>query len=627
MRPLSALRRSLFPLAAWGVFPLAATLWLPCHFVSGTSGADFGVALGAFAFCVWASWRAVRRAAGGRFGVSLSEAGVGLCLLLLLLADARSGAPSQGVWIDLAACTGLFVAWRRVWAVRARPAMAFAAGLAAVYVAEWLWAAFQAAGWWPASVSAFRVTGGFDNPAGLAVAALAFLPGAWAWSERLPRRWRCVLWPFVSLMGVALCLWAGSRAGLLALGAALCVLLVRSVGPRGRCVAGWALGVAFLVATAVALRVFKPASTTGRWTVCRVAVSLVADAPWSGRGTSGFLRDYMPRQAEWLARHATPQERQLAGQVRHPLSEYLSAAVAGGLPLCLLVCGGVVYVVRRGWRGGPDDAGWLAVAVGMAVLSLFSYPLFYALGRLLLVASAAWLCRGERVWLPRGVPAAAWSVRLTGAAACVLSLACLVFTAVRTADAWRWNVVARRALAGGGRAVLPDYARLSRRLSADGSFLYNYAAELHYAGDYVRSDSVWRRCVRFRRDYDTEFLAASNALALCRYAEAERHLLRASAMMPVRFAPLYVLLTEVYVPRADTVRALALARHLVGKPVKIPSADVDAMKARAASLVRSLRSGPPSPVGPGRPPPVAAASTEKTKSAPACAPSAAKGRN
>ena len=574
--------------AVWGVLPLLALLYLPALFVTGTEAASCAVALAVFSLCGVTVVGWLRQGVPGGWGVSLSEAGAALGLLWLFVADVRAGTLSWGAWMPLLSGAGLFVALRREWSVRPRAALWMAGGLAVASVAEWLWAAAQVAGWLPVAGGAFRVTGGFDNPAALSVAALAGVPGAWAAGAALSRRWRSVLWSTVTVGGVVLCLWAESRAGLLALGAAWGVLAVRCAGRGGGGVLSSPSSWGSSVRAALA---FKSASTAGRWTVCRVTASLVADAPLFGRGTSGFQRAYMPRQAEWLARRGTAHERWLAGQVRHPLSEYLSAAVAGGLPLLLLVCAGLGGALRRGWRGGRADAGWLALLTGLAVLSLFSYPLFYALGRLTAVASAAWLFRGQRAWCPAALRLGVRARRAVCAVAATLSVAGFCASAVRVADALRWKQSARRALNGAGSAVLPDYERLARRLSGDGAFLYNYAAELHYAGRYAQSDSVWRRCVRFRRDYDTEFLAAANALAFRRPDAAERHLLTASAMVPVRFAPLYVLLIEVYLPRADTVRALDLARRLAAKPVKISSPDVRAMQARAAAIVRELETG------------------------------------
>ena len=577
--------------AVWGVLPLLALLYLPALFVTGTEAASCAVALAVFSLCGVTVVGWLRQGVPGGWGVSLSEAGVGLALVWLFVADVRAGTLSWVAWMPLLAGAGLFVALRREWTARPPAALWMAGGLAVASVAEWLWAAAQVAGWLPVAGGVFRVTGGFDNPAALSVAALVGVPGAWAAGTVLPRRWRGVLWATVTVGGLVLCLWAGARAGLLALGAAWGVLAVRCAGARWRRGFVIVLVVGLIGAAVWAALAFKSASTAGRWTIYRVTASLVADAPLFGRGTSGFQRDYMPCQAEWLTRQGTPRERWLAGQVRHPLSEYLSAAVAGGLSLLLLVCAGLGGALHRGWRGGRTDAGWLALLTGLGVLALFSYPFFYALGRLTAVASAAWLFRGERAWRPSALRLGVGARRAVCGVAATLSAAGFCASAVRVADALRWKQSALRALNGVGAAVLPDYERLARRLSDDGAFLYNYAAELHYAGRYAQSNSVWHRCVRFRRDYDTEFLAAANALALRRPAAAERHLLTASAMVPVRFAPLYVLLTEVYLPRADTVRALDLARRLAAKPVKISSPDVRAMKTRAAAIAQEPEMG------------------------------------
>jgi tetratricopeptide (TPR) repeat protein len=134
--------------------------------------------------------------------------------------------------------------------------------------------------------------------------------------------------------------------------------------------------------------------------------------------------------------------------------------------------------------------------------------------------------------------------------------------------------------------MLPEYNRLYRQLGKNGLFLYNHAAELHEAGEFERSAAVFERSMRYYNDMDVQMLLADNYIELGKYAEAERHLKLAAAMCPARFMPLYGL-AKLYgaVGRRD--EALALAKIIINKSVKIPSPAVAAIKHEMRQLIEA----------------------------------------
>ena len=73
--------------AVWGVLPLLALLYLPALFVTGTEAASCAVALAVFSLCGVTVVGWLRQGVPGGWGVSLSEAGVGLALVWLFVAD------------------------------------------------------------------------------------------------------------------------------------------------------------------------------------------------------------------------------------------------------------------------------------------------------------------------------------------------------------------------------------------------------------------------------------------------------------------------------------------------------------------------------------------------------------
>lgn len=568
------------------VGPLLAIVTLKTQFVSLGTAADGCITL--WAFSIGGAWAASRcKRSGCEIRISRSEVVLLALFAVAILVDLIHRTAQPAFWTEAAAWLVAFFALRRILSTHPHAAEGLVWGLLAAFLVEVGWAAAQFAGWMPALTPDFPVTGGFDNPAGLALATFAALPALTVW-HRHAKRWAVAACAVTGLLITAILWLTASRTALLAWTAALGVNFLK--GRTGRTwLRGWRLAAAgsVLLLLVGTMCLAKPASTSGRALIYRCTASLVADAPWTGRGTPGFVRDYMPRQAEWLRAHGAPRTRQLAGQVRHPLSEYLAGAVAYGLPWLFAAVGCGLGLLLRARRQRQACAWALPLWVALAVLALFSYPLHYALGRLLALAALAGLCREERTFrlAPRG---RTLCLRLA-AAGCAVGL---LLSATTLVAEGRWNRVAREALAGHTPTTLERYGRLVCLLPAHADFLYNYAAELYVAGHYAESADVLRRCRRYRQDPDVELLDAALAVATRRYGEARTHLFQAHAMIPSLFTPLHTLLMQVYLPSGDTLRARRLARHLLDKEVKVPSPAVSRMKADARLVLWQLSPTP-----------------------------------
>lgn len=115
-------------------------------------------------------------------------------------------------------------------------------------------------------------------------------------------------------------------------------------------------------------------------------------------------------------------------------------------------------------------------------------------------------------------------------------------------------------------------------------FLYSYAAELNQAGEYGKSD---RQLVSLRlllNDYDTELLAADNALRTGRNNRARLYLKRAHEMIPARIMPLYGMLLS-YNQEHDSLNARRAAVGILRQPVKIPSRTIREIRQEAQAQI------------------------------------------
>lgn len=414
------------------------------------------------------------------------------------------------------------------------------------------------------------VTGSFDNPAGFALSLALSLPIG-IYLLKLPERFKwqriCI---YIALFIVILALLlSASRTGYLS---ALCTSIYTYV-LYGKRECRWiGLSLTLVLLLLGFLYFFKQDSADGRSYIALCTWQQIADAPWWGYGRYGFSADYMGYQAEYLSAHPDSRFAWLADNIRHPFNEWLYLIVRYGV-VGLVLCMGILLSIIRPFlkmaclSDRIEEARCYlptAFLVALFPFTLLSYPMQYPLAWVILIMTAAILARSS---MPVARLRAKWllpTVSLLG----VCSVLPLCYRTIR--DEVVWYDVATRSLSGQTHYVMPHYEELYTRLRHSPHFLYNYAAELNYIGEYYHSQQVLDECMRRMDDYDTHLLTASNHEHMGNYGLAEQHLRKASDMCPVRFVPLYQL-ARLYgkMGRYDDQRRMA--QRIMGKEVKAPS--------------------------------------------------------
>lgn len=447
-----------------------------------------------------------------------------------------------------------------------------------------LYAALQAAGICTGR-NGFPITGTFDNPAGLASLLSLSVPFCFL----LLRQSRCTMVRVV--VGFALCgmVWvvvlSDSRAGMATVGciAALYGLLLL----RGKWRWGWLAGcLAAALWIGQALYLHKKASADGRILIWQCTANMIAERPLTGYGPGGFEAHYMDFQARYFATHPDSRFTLLADDVKQPFNEYLGLLADYGLAGALCLLGGMAGIgllYRKREPGKGADEALLCLA-GIAVFSLFSYPLRYPHTLLYGCLSLGMLYRSQSVPHRWRMPTLfiglirKRSVRL--GLGILLATAVAVPTALRMEAEIRWTKTARKALSGQGESAFQEYEKLMNRLGHVPLFLYNYAAELNVAGHYAESLRIALLCEARFADYYTQLLLADNYKHLGHpeaHAKALRHLRRAACMCPGRLLP-WREMCDVYTRMGQREKATAVARKALKRPAKVESAEVQALR-------------------------------------------------
>lgn len=422
----------------------------------------------------------------------------------------------------------------------------------------------------------------FNNSSGYATAmacGFPFLVACFSTKMRLRSVFAAILCSVVLWS-----LWlASSRAAcfglLLALGTLGFYDKWRNLGLRTRRRAHLIVCVLVVVLLAV-LYLLRPVSANGRLLVYGVSVGCVTDAPFFGHGSYGVLRDYMPAQADYFIANPQSQFADVAGNTPYVFNEVLSTVFKFGV-VGLLLFIMLFFLLLRELRSSRFEKQRLAVLVVFCGVSLFSYSTEYPYLCLLLVCVV-------------GTPYARKLKRETHYFVCgkymrwTLPFVCMVllcFVAYRVQAEIVWRKASDLAQQGKTLLALPLYEHIAPTLSDCPEFLYNFAAELNVAEEYDESNKLLQRCTKYLNDYDTELLAADNALAQHRYGIAEYHLCEANKMIPSRFMPLYGLLL-VYEAYGDTAQLRKTAQRILSKSVKVNSLDVEEIKSVARDVLK-----------------------------------------
>ena len=407
------------------------------------------------------------------------------------------------------------------------------------------------------------VVGNFDNPAGFALTLSLALPAAVSLlvSPGLSGLQKHCIYIASGIILLALILSA-SRTGWLS---ALCtgIYTYYLCCKKSRRWTGL-----FLIATILLFVLFyfiKQDSADGRSYIALCTWQQIADAPLWGHGRYGFTSGYMVCQADYLTTHPDSRFAWLADNVRHPFNEWLYLTVRYGIA-GLIVLTSVLLSVIPAIKRELSAKHFLSIGLLVALFPFtwLSYPMQYPLAWVMLALAVGTLARNTKSVCRIHYRWVAPLLALLAACTVTPRLYCTLRTEME------WYDVATRSLSGQTRYVMPRYEELYRDMKHSPHFLYNYAAELNYIGEYQRSQQVLDECMQRMDDYDTRLLAASNHEQMGNYGLAEEHYCQASAMCPVRFVSLYRL-AKLYGTMGRYDEQRDMARRIMDKAVKVPS--------------------------------------------------------
>lgn len=419
--------------------------------------------------------------------------------------------------------------------------------------------AFQVSIYFLQIVGLLHVDGGetacFSNAAGLSSCLCFSVPALWHYSNSHNISIK-VMTLCAIICSIVVIMHLQSRAGLVCL-ALFGYMLIKRKRPWNYV---YAATIFFMLP--LLFWILKPASTLGRWFIIQRTASMITQHPLAGWGIHGFQANYMHVQAAYLASHTDTDYAQLAGNICHPLNEYMFVIVnfglIGFLLIALFVWCVLCYYCNHKSLGGLVGIQTISL---IAVFSLFSYPFSYPFTWVVFIISLYLIFKG------------CLSSRMKKIYTKPLVLVFLL-TAFLPVKAYqcgaKWEKLIVKVNDGYKSGIRLQYENLYPVLHYNERFLYNYAYTLYRLGLYEESLNVAFECETRQSDYYLSLLLGDINSSLGNDDVAVKYFLLAHHMCPCRFEPLCAIY-DVYKNQHDYEKCKMMSKIISEKPVKVDS--------------------------------------------------------
>ncbi|MGA6121609.1 O-antigen ligase family protein [Sphingobacterium anhuiense] len=333
-------------------------------------------------------------------------------------------------------------------------------------------------------------------------------------------------------------------------------------------------------------------SIDGRFLIWKISMPMFMVNPMTGLGYGSFFIQYGNYQSNYfLNGNASESEIQLVSMNYYSFNEYLKILIEEGiigLMLFILLIGSIVTFIYRNISGFIKNDHFLLLTilpVGSAVLlfALFSYPSQDISISLILLSFIAWISSKQVENIN------SWHIKMPNKKSMnyCIAFVCgfmVLVSVVKIQAIFRWKWAKENILLQEGTS-LNTYAGILPILSNNGTFLYNYSAELNDLGMLREANTLLKSAAIYGNSVELQLKTAENYAKLGQLRFAEQYYLKAANMNPKLFVPFNDLL-DFYLETNQKIKAQDLAVMICKKKIKISSPSVLEIKDKACKYIK-----------------------------------------
>jgi O-antigen polymerase len=458
----------------------------------------------------------------------------------------------------------------------------------------------------------FKITGSFFNPGPFSGYLISIFPVALgvilvpktALTNYLGQKLSVLLKnvSFVTFITILLILPAGSsRVAWLGLVIASLYLLVVSDKFKpviqklfNNSIKKWILNIIILftiIATVTGLYLMKKNSADGRFLIWKITSNTIKDQPLWGHGIDKFKSYYMDYQANYFKNNPDTKESLVASDVIYPFNEPLRIASETGL-IGLIILISIFFYALTNNKTGEEDGQFNLIVLARAglisvlIFSFFSYPIDIVpiMVNVLLYLAIIGKSKRQVFLISLGLRKNLVRFPLLVVLLSIVFLTINLFYRLnQTYSEWNYAVLTYNM--GDYISASREYEKIQPELKYNGNFLIYYGKALSMAGRSEEAIKVLEYSKNYLNNTILYTTLGDSYKETGQPLKAEAAYLHAAQMVPTRFYPKY-LLAKLYDETSQHDKAIATAKELLNKEIKIDSKAIDEIKEEMEKIIQ-----------------------------------------
>ena len=329
-------------------------------------------------------------------------------------------------------------------------------------------------------------------------------------------------------------------------------------------------------------------SVSGRFLIWRISFDIFKAHPFLGIGAGNFYTEYSNYQAAYFAAGRGSQIAIDTADINYyAFNELLKIAVENGIPgvglfITMVIASIVSLIQHLKHKEDKSMVYFAAVFITILVFSMFSYPFQdMAINTIFLICIAIAASISKVALKISTVKHITRPMLLV--VNCFLLL--IFIQKINAIINWRWakeNILAQEGYA------IKRYQQIFPYLSNNGSFLFNYGAELADIGLLEQSAVLLDRAALYGNSVELCSRLGRVYEYMNNHVTADKYYTKAAYMVPKMFVPLSELFAF-YKRTQQVAKAKDIAQKICNKAIKIPSAQVSMLKNDACVYVNSFQ--------------------------------------
>ena len=338
----------------------------------------------------------------------------------------------------------------------------------------------------------------------------------------------------------------------------------------------------------------KPASADGRILIWKISTSMLADNLFFGVGFDNFTTHYMNYQANYFAFYKDSLEIMVADDAYYAFNEFLQFFVENGLlGMTLLIT--IIIIVFNSKASEQYKPLMLIVHVSFIALMIFacfSYPAQILPIKLVGVVLIGMLSNLDvRTNKMVTVFKSGSSIHAVNSFL-ILMMSVALFWGTKRINLinngfLKWETIAKAGIFQDYNMNAEEYGTLLPIFKKNGLFLFVYGRTLLRAEHYSEALVILLEAEKYQNDSKVQVSLAETYKSLRLYEKAEQSYKKTANMVPAKINPQYQLV-KLYVEMRQTEKAVAIAKKILERDLKIDSDEASAIQNEMRLFIESF---------------------------------------